>query len=104
MREIRKGYGETVNKDHNGHSRQRYWTMQEVAAYIGVSKSTIIRWVNMRIIPFIMLPPTSRSNPKKSNVRFDPNRIDDWMKSKEILDVNTHMAQEKRKGNAYANL
>lgn len=56
-------------------SEKRYLNVDEVAAYIGVSKYSIYRWVDRREIPFI---PLGRVR------RFDPLAIDAWMSNRTV--------------------
>ena len=57
-------------------------TTKEVAARLGVSRGTIIRWVSERIIPHIRLGRT---------LRFDPNDIENW-----LLKKNDHPGEDAK--------
>lgn len=56
-------------------SEKRYMTIDQLAAYLEVSKFTIYRLINRREIPFI---PMGRIR------RFDPLAIDEWMKKRTV--------------------
>lgn len=54
---------------------KKYLNVNEIAAYLGVSKFSIYRWIDRREIPFI---PMGRMR------RFDPAVIDEWMKKRTV--------------------
>jgi excisionase family DNA binding protein len=58
---------------------KHYFTIKEVAIYLGLSEHTIRAWVKFNRIPFYKL---GRS------VRFDLTKIDNWLKKKECKPVN----------------
>lgn len=51
----------------------RFLNASEVAAWLGVDVWTVRRWTSMRKIPFLKL--SARC------VRYDPMRIDEWLKT-----------------------
>lgn len=52
---------------------KRYFTVKEIASYLGMSPNTIRAWIRVRQIPYLKL---GRA------VRFDIRKIDIWAESK----------------------
>jgi excisionase family DNA binding protein len=61
--------------------QKRYVTVKELAEYTGYSTKTIRRWVDQRVIPFWR-------SPGGRGLRFDVERIDQWIRKNTIRDVN----------------
>ena len=57
-------------------NEKRYMNIREVSAYIGVSRWWVYKLVSARRIPFIPL--------SRKVLKFDRERIDRWMKKKEV--------------------
>lgn len=62
-------------------------TVGEVAQYLGLSKATIYQYVCERRIPYVKIP-------KSNQVRFDRERIDDWMTSGQIRTIHETLFPE----------
>lgn len=52
---------------------KRYLSVEEIAIYLGFSKSAIRKWIRLGTIPY------SRIN---GGIRFDKQKIDKWVYSK----------------------
>lgn len=70
---------------------KRWWTVEDVAAYLSVKKSTIYSWVSDKKIPYFR---------RGGLVRFRQDDIDAWMESckVEVIDKggghgNTHQEE-----------
>jgi excisionase family DNA binding protein len=55
--------------------RKRYMNVDEVADYLGFSEHTIRSWMKTRKIPIVKFDRA---------VRFDTDKIDIWLKDKEV--------------------
>ena len=77
-------------------------TVNQLASYIAISRSSVLRMVNQRLIPFIRLSPSRNGDGVKGMVRFDIERIDKWMRGKEVKDLSSQfdqLNQRKKDGN-----
>ena len=54
---------------------KRFYNVQEIAQYLGVSVNTIRSWVWLRKIPWFKI---------RGLVRFDLKEIDQWMKEQKV--------------------
>lgn len=52
-----------------------YWTIEELAAYLGFAKSTIYKWTSKRQIPYTK---------KGGTVRFHIERTKAWWDKREV--------------------
>lgn len=63
----------------------RYMTVIEAADYLGMSKSSLYRMVENRMVPFIPLSPTKVGAAiRRPSLRFDVQALDKWMERKVI--------------------
>lgn len=53
---------------------QRWMNVEQAARYLGLARATIYEYVSSRRIPFVKIP-------KSSQVRFDREQLDEWMRS-----------------------
>jgi len=53
---------------------RRYLNIEELSQYLAVPKQTIYQWTSQKRIPFT----------KIGRLRFDKERIDDWLKERSI--------------------
>ncbi len=59
---------------------KKWFSIPECAAYLGISEHTLYQYVSKRTIPFIKVP-------NSNLVRFDVEKIDDWMRSGSVQTV-----------------
>ena len=58
---------------------KRFLDMNECSKYVGITKGTLYVWVCRRKIPYLKIGKL---------VKFDVQRIERWMKNKEINEMN----------------
>ena len=58
------------------------WTYKDVAEFLHVAVRTVMRWVAQERIPYIRL-----KTGKRGPVRFEPNKIREWIKKAQINQV-----------------
>ena len=58
---------------------KRFLDMNECSKYVGITKGTLYVWVCRRKIPYLKIG---------NLVKFDVQRIERWMKNKEINEMN----------------
>lgn len=61
---------------------KRYLTVEEAGDYLGISRWSIYKMVDRRLLPFI--PISAEDNPGKPLLRFDRLALDGWMTAKTI--------------------
>jgi predicted DNA-binding transcriptional regulator AlpA len=62
----------------------RYLTAKEVAQYLRISVYTVYKLVERRQIPFIPLNLSDSAEPRRNLVRFDREKIDEWMAKRAV--------------------
>lgn len=67
---------------------ERQWmTVDEVASYLGMKKSTIYARVSERTIPHYKVPDSNQ-------VRFRKEKIDTWMESGQVKTIAENIAEQ----------
>jgi excisionase family DNA binding protein len=64
-----------------------WMTVEEVAAYLGLSRSTIYQYVNEHRIPFVKIPTSNQ-------IRFQKARIDEWMADGSVATIADYLNTE----------
>lgn len=62
---------------------KRYLTVAEAASYLCVSRWTLYKLVDRRLIPFISIGTNGQAS-ARNLVRFDVKALDQWMEKKAI--------------------
>lgn len=58
---------------------EKWLSMKEVSAYLGISRDTVMNWIKKEGMP---------AHQKGRLWRFDINEIDEWMKTNELKERN----------------
>ena len=80
-----------------------YLTLNELVAYLKISRASIRRLMKARRIPFVALALSKSHDGQRSHPRFDRRRIDKWMTRMEVKDFSSAYAQAMS-GDPHGNL
>ena len=64
-----------------GTTTARFLDIQETARHLGVSTTTLYKWVNQRKIPYIKLGRL---------VKFDPLKLEEWIRQQTVMPMPGH--------------
>lgn len=68
-------------------SADSWMTVEEVADYLGLARSTIYQYVNELRIPFVKIPTSNQ-------IRFRRRQIDEWMADGSVATITDYLNTE----------